>query len=157
MRIRALGVLLATVACVAIARPLFAQPLEKLYINTGPDPFLKYQILRYDGRDWQKMTAQLRAAFDITTGATLPTLAALANYDALWVDQRYGVTPTATDLATLLGFAATGRRVVIIGENATLFDLRFFQWSGPIIQALGGTQPSGYVNCPYGVVNTVFT
>lgn len=155
MRFRALVALLVTVAGVSITAPLSAQPLEKLFINTGPDPFQKYQILRYDGRDWQGMTAQLRAAFSITTGAALPTLAALQNYDALWVDQRYGVSPTASDLATLLGFAATGRRVVIIGENATLFDLRFLQWSGPIIEALGGTQPSGYARCPYGVVKTV--
>lgn len=162
MRSRLFAALLLSASVAFSAQPVIAQtgPTPKLFINTGPDPYTKYQILRYQGRDWQTMTSLLQSSFDITTGASLPSLAALTQFDALWVDQRYFVPPSASDIATILGFAATGRRVVIIGENQSAFDFGFMTWSVPMVQALGGDQgPPVFTRsgsgCLYGLVNTV--
>lgn len=93
--------LLATLAFIAFVAPaaghLDAQsaPLTKLYIHTGPDPYRTYAHLRYGGRDWNAMTSLLQGTFDITTGSALPTFPSLGGFDALWIDQRYGATPTA--------------------------------------------------------------
>ena len=79
MRLRAFALLIFAAVFAPIATPATAQPSSpvKLFLNTGPDPFNLYQILRYGGRDWQIMTALLRGTFDITTGPVLPGLADL--------------------------------------------------------------------------------
>lgn len=166
--------LLSTLAFIAFVLPmsgqLNGQPslLTKLYIHTGPDPFDRYSHLRYAGRDWKTMTTLLQGKFDITAGAALPSFPNLDLFDALWIDQRYGAKPTAAELNTMLAFASTGRRIVIVGENSYPGDLHFFNWSAPFVAALGGTQAQGnatlkpgtyYSNaagCVYGNVNTIF-
>jgi hypothetical protein len=171
MRSLVLAVLLAVAAIAAPSAALGAQATAqtRLYIHTGPDPSLTYGHLRYGGRDWKAITTLLQSTFAITTGNTLPALDVLAHYDALWIDQRYGAQPTTTDMNTMLAFAATGKRVVIVGENSSGWDLNFLKWSAPWVQALGGVQGSGNnttgvpgnyiasVGCVYGAINTIFT
>lgn len=162
MRTRLFAALLLSASLALGTQPVAAQtgPTPKLFINTGPDSYQKYQILRYEGRDWTTMTSLLQSSFDITTGAALPSLSALGGFDALWVDQRYFAAPTQTDISTILGFAASGRRVVLVGENQSSLDFGFVTWSAPMVHALGGEQgdpvPTSYGDgCRYGVVNTV--
>jgi hypothetical protein len=151
MRTRVLAVLAFTALVAPFGQAIEAQhaPQTKLFIHTGPDPYGYYQDLRYGGNNWKAMTTLLQGTFNITTGFSLPSLATLNQYDALWIDQRYGTQPTAADLNAMLAFAATGRRVVIVGENSYPGDLNFFNWSSPYVQALGGTQGAGsYVFTP---------
>lgn len=66
------------------------------------------------------------------------------------------------EIATILGFAASGRRVVIVGENQSAFDYGFMTWSAPMVQAMGGQQGDPVLawsgsGCLYGTVNTVLS
>lgn len=167
MRNRVLSALFAAVLIAPFAAPVAAQsvPRKKLFVNTGPNLlFPDYRILRYGGRDFDVITGLLSTTFEVTTGPKLPTIAELWAYDALWLDQRYAETPTANDLSTILGYAASGHRVVIIGENSSPIDLKFMDWSAPIIAALGGiqgpgdpTHPTDGIGCRYGTINTILT
>lgn len=160
MKTRLFAALLSLASLALPARPVVAQApsAPRLFINTDVTDL--YRILRYQGRDWDTMTGLLNGQFNITTGAVLPTLDALGRFDALWVDQRYFVAPTQSEIATILGFAASGRRVVIVGENQSAYDFGFLTWSAPMVQAMGGQQGAPVwamsgPGCLYGTVNAI--
>jgi hypothetical protein len=71
--------------------------------------------------------------------SSLLDLDAMLQYDALWVDQRYQSAPLDVELSNILAFAGTGRRVVIVGENAT-----WGPWNAAILGALGGAEGPGH-------------
>lgn len=131
-----------------------------------------YWELRYNGSHFKAMTTLLQSNFTIVTSSTMPTASDLSKYDAMWVDQRYNVAPTQAELEAFLGFAATGRRVVLVGENNSPYDAGFSRWSAPLIAALGGTYGAGdfsknrplpnqgwfssYDGCTYGDIKSIY-
>src|SRR5690349_580912 len=69
----------------------------------------------YGGASWGTMTTNL------------------SNYDAVWVDAANGSdTLSATEVSKLQAFAATGKRVFLIGENAG-----WTVWDNSILSVVG--------------------
>jgi hypothetical protein len=94
----------------------------------------------YGGDLWPEMTAAIdAAAATVTVTADLEDLPTMLLYDALWIDQRdndYGPGPkqlTAAEAANVAAYMATGRRVVIIGENQN-----WTTWNDQIMGLVGG-------------------
>ena len=82
------------------------------------------------------VSAVINGAFaSVATVSTMGDLSYMLEHDALWVDQRWHSTAAPIEIANLLAFAATGRRVVIMGENAT-----WGGWNSQILTALGGME-----------------
>jgi len=94
----------------------------------------------YGGDKWPEMTAEIDAvAASVTVAPDLDDLSTMLLYDALWVDQRdhdMGPGPgllNATEEANVAAFIATGRRVVLIGENQN-----WTNWNNQILGLVGG-------------------
>jgi len=117
------------------AAPAAAQP--KLLVNVNNAGRYVYGGLHYGGGQWATMTSQLDQVFTggVTTVNTLSDLSMMLTFDALWVDQRYQATASQTEIDNILSYAATGRRVVVMGENAT-----WGGWNGQVLDALGGIE-----------------
>lgn len=101
------------------------------------DPYLGYGYGLYS---WNNMTAALNNYFgaaNITvSGGDLSNLSYLMGFDRLWLTARqpYGQTLSATEISNIEAFIATGRRVVLIGENSAWTD-----WNNAILQTVGGS------------------
>jgi hypothetical protein len=127
-----------------------------LLVNTHPDGTWAYDGIHVGGGAWGGTTALLGTTFGNRMGTTLDLLDlnAMLGYDALWVDQRFQSAPAAAELDNLVAFAATGRRVVVIGENAT-----WGPWNAAILGALGGgegaLQSYWGPGCQYGAANAL--
>jgi hypothetical protein len=95
----------------------------------------------YGGAEWPQMTTALNtAANSVTVTADLEDLAEMLQYDALWIDQRdFDGSPhgpgelTSTEVTNVIRFIATGRRVVMMGENPWWTD-----WNNQILGTVGG-------------------
>jgi len=97
------------------------------------------------------MTAALDAsAATVTVTASLENLTYMLSFDALWIDQRDcddcpgpGIL-TPNEEANVAAFIATGRRVVMIGENQW-----WTAWNNQILGLVGGSfigeGPTGYI------------
>ncbi len=94
----------------------------------------------YGGGEWIQMTASIdAAASSVTVSADLEDRPDMLQYDALWIDQRDcdacpgpgALTPTEFDNVKF--FIATGRRVVMIGENPN-----WSAWNGQILGLVDG-------------------
>ncbi|RJP88646.1 MAG: IPTL-CTERM sorting domain-containing protein [Desulfobacteraceae bacterium] len=89
----------------------------------------------YGVGDWGNMTAALNTAtsnqFD--TVPNFENLSQMLTYDALWLDCR-NTSLTATEYNNIQSFIATGRRVVMIGENSS-----WTAWNQQIVGMNGGT------------------
>ena len=100
-------------------------------------PYIDYG---YGLGSWNGMTAALNSAFgagNITVNTTpLNNLAYLLSFDRLWITAPQPGDPglTATEIANVQAFIATGRRVVLIGENNS-----WASWNNSILQTVGGT------------------
>ncbi len=135
--------LVAVASCAASLAPAPARaqqptsPTARLLVNTNPAGLRVYDGLHYGGGIWRGVTATLDAAYGsrITQVATLSDRGALLAYDALWVDQRWHHTPGAHEIDNLRAFIETGRRVVLVGENAS-----WGAWNGSLLSALGGAE-----------------
>jgi hypothetical protein len=93
----------------------------------------------YGNASWGAMTLALESIFgasNITVNEPdLSDLPTLLGYDRLWLDQRFvGGTLTATEIGNLMAFAATGRRMVMIGENSS-----WAPWNTQILGIVGGS------------------
>jgi len=92
----------------------------------------------YGHSSWTNMTAELDTATggNVTVTANLLNLADMLNYDALWVD-LINTTLPAAETNNIAAYIATGRCVVMIGEN--------YLWTGwnAQITALGGGSYGG--------------
>jgi len=153
----AAGIGTAVVAPTAHAgTPATTPSAPSLLVNTNPSGMWAYDGIYVGGAVWTGTTSLLQSTFGTHLGSTssLLDLPTMLQYDALWVDQRYQSAPQAAELANLLTYAATGRRVVIVGENAT-----WGPWNAAILGALGGSEgplQSDYgVGCNYGPAYTV--
>lgn len=135
---------LALLAPVAGARRADAQ--ASLLVNTNAAAKGVYDEIYVGGLSWHTTTTSLQSTFGTHLGTTpaLTDLSAMLQYDALWVDQRYMSTPSAGELANLVAYANTGRRVVVVGENAT-----WGGWNASVLGALGGGEGPGQTQSWY--------
>ncbi len=89
---------------------------------------------------WNGMTADLNDAFgagNVTVNASpLDNLSYLMSFDRLWLTERMddGSALSALEIANIEAFIATGRRVVLVGENTS-----WTNWDISILQTVGGT------------------
>lgn len=135
-----LGRTVGAVLSLAVAVPASAQ---SLLVNTNPASKGVYDELYIDGPAWSAWlttSAMLHNTFgpNFATTPTLSDLSYMLQYDALWVDQRWHSAPTALEVANLAAYAATGRRVVLMGEDAT-----WGPWNNAVLGAVGGAEGPG--------------
>jgi hypothetical protein len=137
---RAALLLVAALAPALSASTARAQGARSLLVNTNAAGTGVYDEIYVGGYSWKGTTSSLTATFGTHMGSTstLSDLSQMLTFDALWVDQRYKAAPSAGELANLAAFAATGRRVVVIGENAT-----WGPWNAAVLGALGGAEGPG--------------
>jgi len=108
----------------------------------------------YGGTRWPQMTAALNAAANsVTVAPDLSDVSYMMDFDALWVDQRGhdgdpGSFLTTTEIANIATFIASGKRVVMIGENSA-----WTNWNNQILGICGGSH-AGDSN---GTLNPVLT
>lgn len=106
----------------------------------------------YGGSQWDNMTAALNAAtsnsFD--TAPNFENLSQVLTYDALWLDVRGTVdTLTVSEYNNIQSFIATGKRVVMIGENSS-----WTAWNQQIVGMNGGSYGGLEAN---GAANSVIS
>jgi len=89
----------------------------------------------YGGSEWTHITADINAKFDsVTVVPNLNDLGQLMSHDRLWIDQRYvGGVLSATEISNIQQFIATGRRLVMMGENNA-----WTAWNKQILGLVGG-------------------
>jgi hypothetical protein len=123
MKITALIIVTAGLAAGALGQSLFvSQP------DTG------YNAL-YGNARWTETTGYIDSTFSsVTLGGDISDLGDLLTYDRLWLDQRINTALSNDEVNNLHAFAATGRRVVIIGENST-----WTNWNTSFLGAFGGS------------------
>jgi hypothetical protein len=100
------------------------------------DPYLGYGYGLYS---WTGMTTALNNAFgaaNITVSTSpLDNLSYLLSFNRLWITAGSpGDQLTATEISNVEAFEATGRRVVLIGENGA-----WTAWNNSILQTVGGS------------------
>lgn len=124
--------LCSVVLVAAIGVPAVAQDLV---VIQGTD------LNHYGSASWTQMTSLIDDTFASVSLVPALSAAALQNADALWVDHRGAFTalPQA-EFNALMGFIASGRRVVFMGENVLWAD-----WNRPVLEALGGGFVGGTV------------
>jgi hypothetical protein len=144
MKVRS-RVLLVVLALVFWSSAVGASPILAVVATSGG-----YTDNAYGGIRWPEMTAELNAAFGGASNVTvLASASGLLTYDAVWVDQRLGPTLTPSELAELSAFAASGRRMVMIGENNS-----WDNWNLQILGLVGG----GYIGaCGWDVATPAIT
>jgi hypothetical protein len=94
------------------------------------------------------MTAALNAQFStVTVVPNFQNLSQMLSYDRLWLDQRWtSGSLTSTEISNIAAFIATGRRVVMVGENDY-----WTSWDNQILSIVGGSFGGEYT----GSANTV--
>jgi hypothetical protein len=104
-------------------------------------PYLNYG---YSLSSWGLMTSALNTAFvgsgNITVSASpLTDLNYMLGFDRLWVTaSQPGSSLTATEIYNISQYIATGRRVVLIGENNS-----WSAWNNSILATVGGSYAGG--------------
>jgi len=93
----------------------------------------------YGLSDWTGMTLALNNAFgagNITVSkASLDNLGYLLSFDRLWITPpKPGGSLSSLEIANLRAFIATGRGVIMVGENNN-----WSAWNASILQSVGGT------------------
>jgi len=82
----------------------------------------------------------------------LEDLSLMLQYDAVMVQLRtWGAVLTPTEKTNLTQYIATGRRVLMIGENPSLW----FQWNVDLCTVAGGTATNQESNGVYTVANQI--
>lgn len=121
MKAIAITIVTAGVAASSLGQSLFvSQP------NTNYDA-------RYGTTRWSDTTSYIDSTFSsVTLGGDISDLNALLTFDRLWLDQRFDAPLSNDEVNNLLAFAATGRRVVIIGENSN-----WPTWNASVLGAFG--------------------
>ena len=93
---------------------------------------------------WGNMTAALNAVFEtVDVAPDFENLGQMLSYDRLWLDQRgtdeSGASLSANEINNITAFVATGRRLVLLGENNL-----WTSWNNQILGIGGGTYWSHY-------------
>ena len=103
----------------------------------------------YGFYNWDNMTSYLNteSGSGITTVTNFENYSQMAGYEALWLDQRWtGGSLSLTEIANITAFAATGKKVVLIGENDA-----WTTWDQQILSITGGTFGGTF----YGTANAI--
>lgn len=110
------------------------------------NPYLGYGYRLYN---WYTFSAALDGQFGASnvtvSNAAMDNLAALLVYDSLMVVPRQpgvGNALSGTEISVLTAYIATGRRVLLVGENDAWTD-----WNNSILASVGGSfagEYSGY-------------
>ncbi len=108
----------------------------------------------YGSTGWSNMTNAMNAAVaggSIDVTANFSNLSQLLSYDALWLDTRAaGSSLSTTEINNITSFIATGRRVVLNGENTA-----WNSWNQSVLATVGGSAVTNtYSN---GVYNSVIS
>jgi hypothetical protein len=104
------------------------------------DQVTPYSGYGYGLSSWTGMTSALNSAFgsaNITLNASpLSSLAYLMGFNALWITARQPGDPglSASEISNVQAFIATGRRVVLTGENNS-----WTAWNNSILSVVGGS------------------
>ncbi len=104
---------------------------------------------------WGNMTDAMDAASDnnVTVTSYLNDFDELMSYDALFLNLRNTYSGSdflgATEISNIINFIATGRRVVMMGDE----DFSWGTWNSPIFEIVGGTY-GGYAD---GATTSVVT
>ena len=87
----------------------------------------------YGGAELSGLTSLIDSTFDtVTVVPDLTQLASLMNHDRLWIDLRIaGPNLSQLEIDNVKAFAATGRRVVMMGD-------RLQSWVTSILSVVGG-------------------
>jgi len=91
---------------------------------------------------WNNMSATLDAASgnSIDVAPDFSNLGQMLTYDALWLDQRWtNGSLSASEVVNLTSYIATGRRVVMVGENSA-----WTNWNNQILGIVGGSFDSQF-------------
>lgn len=107
---------------------------QHLLVSTGLG---NYAANQYGGSRWSNMTSFINTAFSggsVTTTTTIDNSVYVLGFDRLWVDQRLGPTLSANEIASISAFAATGRRMVLVGENNN-----WSVWNNQLAAIVGGS------------------
>ncbi len=108
--------LLAPTIIAALALTAAPVQAQNLLISTGLGNYTSNQ---YGGFRWGSMSSYINGAMaSVTAATTIGSTPFVLSYDRLWVDQRYQATLSAAEISTITAFIATGRRVVLVGENS---------------------------------------
>jgi len=109
----------------------------------------------YGFYNWDNMTSYLNteSGYGITTVSNFENYSQMAGFDALWLDQRWtGGTLSSTEIANITAFAATGKKVVLIGENNN-----WTTWNEQILSITGGTFGGNFSGNANAIVNNEIT
>lgn len=140
IRLRSLRV--ATAALVLAIAPA-SSDAQQLLVSTGLGSYAENQ---YGGSRWTTMTSFINSAFSggsVTTTSTVDNSAYVLGFDRLWLDQRLGPPLSGIEINTLQAFAATGRRMVLVGENDN-----WASWNQQLTSIVGGAIAGP--NCSFG-------
>ncbi len=107
---------------------------------------------------WNSMTNALNIATNnnVTVVLDFEDLDRMLCYDAIWLDQRWlSGSLSALETSNISAFIATGRKVVMIGENGVYW----YNWNNQILGLAGGVQSStiNYWGTPTGAGNNALS
>ena len=133
-----------TFACALLAPALLAVPgilrAETLLVLQG----IANNVDGYNLSSWTGMTSALNEKFGATNitvnGSSLDDLAHLETFDSLMLAPDFSSHPVfdmpllPTEIADVQAYIATGRRVLLVGENGN-----FSAWDKSILEVVGGT------------------
>lgn len=125
-------ILAAVLSC-----PLPSAGSSVLTVDDGYDGY------KVGGAVWTQFTAKLNAAFagNVSFAPNFENLAQMLDHDALLLPARDpGDTLSAAEVAAISAFIATGRRVLLFGENDN-----WAGWNQQVVALAGGS----YVPEPY--------
>ncbi len=129
-------------ASVALAQPRLLASQETHGFGFG------YGDTRYDN-----FSAEIDRWFTaVDIAPNLEDLSLMLQYDAVMVQLRtWGAVLTPTEKTNLTQYIATGRRVLMIGENPSLW----YQWNVDLCTVAGGTATNQESNGVYTVANQI--
>jgi hypothetical protein len=88
----------------------------------------------FGGSAWTGFTTMFDATHTRTAIADFSNPAALAGFDAAWVDQELGNALTGAEIANLGAYIGSGHKAVLIGENNS-----WAAWNASVMSVVGGS------------------
>lgn len=86
------------------------------------------------GSNMTTMYGLVSASHTVTSGTDFSNGAAMAGFDALWLNERYGGSASAGEISAISAFIAGGKKAVIITDNSG-----WAAWNNSIEAITGGS------------------
>ncbi len=139
-----------TVTAVALGLAAGRVSAQTLLVGNGQGD---YQTNTYGGSVFGAMTGMLKTAFanQVTPLSDLSNTAQVLSFSRLWLDQRLNGSLSTAERNNVAAFIATGRRVVMIGENQ-YWDPA---WNPQLVSLVGGSL--GAATCFYDTTTPTYT